>query len=367
MRLLLHEIPVPDLPDADAIWGATGRDNRGRIWIGVSGKRFGSSGHLLRYDPDTRTWTVAGRVLDKLDRAGLAAPGMGQVKLHSRIVQAGDGWMYFTSMDEEGEREDGSALPKWGSHIWRIHPDTLEWQHRFASPDALIALGAAGSSVWALGYWNHVVVHHHIRSGKTKRATAGSVGGHISRNLVVDARGHAFVPRLSTTEPVAQLLEFDADLRLLAHPILSGYAMPGDPAANHGITGLATRADGAAWFTTHAGKLFGITSVKAKPARVHPRGDFHPAGGGYAPSLFLLDDRTTLAGLVQRGTRFDWVERDLSGGTATSVELDTSRWRGLLLYGSMTRDRSGRFYVVGRTDMAKGHRPLVVAIERVAG
>jgi hypothetical protein len=365
MRLLLHELPVPDLPDADAIWGATGRDALGRIWIGVSGKRFGSSGHLLRYDPDTENWTVAGRVLDALDRTGLAEPGMGQVKLHSRIVQADDGWMYFTSMDEEGEREDGSAMPKWGSHLWRVHPDTLEWQHRFASPDALIALGAAGDSVWALGYWNHVVVHHDIRNATTTRTIAGSLAGHISRNMVVDARGRAFVPRLSGGQ--AELLELDASLQVQGRSALPGYAMPGDPGANHGITGLVTRADGAAWFTTHAGKLFGITSAADSAATVSALGDFHPAGGGYAPSLFLLDDGTTLAGVVQRGSRFDWVERDLLRGRAHSVALDTSKWSGLLLYGSMTRDRAGRFYVVGRADKAKGHRPLVVAIERVAG
>lgn len=366
MRLLLHEIPLPDLPDADAVWGATGRDNRGRIWVGVSGKRFGSSGHLLRYDPATRAWTVVGRVLDVLERAGLAELGMGQVKLHSRIVQARDGWMYFTSMDEEGEREDGSALPTWGSHLWRVHPETLEWQHRFASRDALIALGAAGPSVWALGYWNHVVVHHDVKSGLTASKTVGSVGGHISRNLIVDARGHAFVPRVSGDTPDAQLIELDAMLRERSRSPIPGYAMPGDPAGNHGITGLTTRADGVTFFTTHTGRLYEISPDTTASPRLKMLGDFHPAGGGYAPSLFVLDDGTTLAGVVQRGGRFDWVERDTLRGSARAVELDTSRWPKLLLYGSVTRDDAGRFYLVGRTGAAGGNRPLVIAVERRA-
>lgn len=364
LQLLLHEIPLPDLPDADAIWGATGRDHLGRIWIGVSGKRFGSSGHLLRFDPATRTWAVVGRVLDELDRAGLAAPGMGQVKLHSRIVQARDGWMYFTSMDEEGERDDGSALPKWGSHLWRVHPETLEWQHRFASRDALIALGAAEGSVWALGYWNHVVVHHDVNSGLTTSTAVGSVGGHISRNLVVDARGHAFVPRVTPELSAAELIELDRTLVERSRSPMPGYDLPGDPAGNHGITGLVTRADGVALFTTHTGRLYAISpDAKASP-RVEPLGDFHPAGGGYAPSLFRLDDGATLAGVVQRGSRFDWVERDIGRRSAFAAEIDTSRWPKLLLYGSVTRDDAGRCYVVGRTGTKDGNRPLVIAVER---
>lgn len=364
MRLRLHDIALPALPDADAIWGATGRDPLGRIWIGVSGKRHGSSGHLLRFDPATRTWAVVGRVLDELHRAGLAAPGMGQVKLHSRIVQAGDGWMYFTSMDEEGEREDGSALPKWGSHLWRVHPETLEWQHRFASPDALIALGAAGSSVWALGYWNHVLVHHDTHTGLTRRAVVGSVGGHVSRNVVVDARGHAFVPRLAPGAPTAELIELDITLRERSRSPIRGYDMSGDPADNHGITGLITRADGVTLFTTHTGQLYEIAAGDRALARLRALGSFHPAGGGYAPSLFLLDDAATLAGVVQRGSRFDWVERDIGRRNAFAAEIDTSRWPKLLLYGSVTRDDAGRCYVVGRTGTKDGNRPLVLAVER---
>lgn len=357
----LREIAVPDLPDAEAIWGATGRDDRGRLWIGISAKRHGSSGRLLRFDPATGTWADAGRVLDALARAGLGRPGMGQVKLHSRVVQAADGWMYFTSMDEEGEREDGTALPRWGSHLWRIHPDTLEWQHRHASTDALIALGAAGHDVWTLGYWDHVLLHHDARSGTTRRVVAGSVGGHISRNLVVDARGRAFVPRLFAQGGDAELLELEATLQVRARTPLPGYALPGDPGANHGITGVATRADGFAWFTTHAGRLFEIAPGDGR-STVRALGDLHPAGGGYAASLFLLDDGRTLAGVVQRGRRFDWVERDPVTGAARCAVLDTSRWSGLLLYGSMVRDADGWCHLVGRADVPGGHRPVLLAV-----
>lgn len=367
MKLQVRLLGVPDLPDADAVWGATGRDSRGRIWIGVSGKRFGSSGHLLCYDPLTDAWTVAGRVLDHIARAGRAAPGAGQVKLHSRIVQAEDGWLYFTSMDEEGEREDGTALPRWGSHLWRIHPDTFEWQHRYGTTDALIALGAAGRTVFALGYWNHVLVRHDIATGDTRRTVVGSVGGHISRNLVVDARGHAFVPRVSAGGGRTELVEFDAELQPLAASVLEGYAMPGDPGANHGITGLATREDGYSWFTTHTGRLYGLEPRGRGAAHLRALGDLHPAGGGYAPSLFALNEGRTVAGVVQRGTRFDWVERDPVRGGADSRPLDTRALSGLLLYGSMTRDDEGRFYVVGRADAeGGGHRPVVLQLTRTA-
>ncbi|MFO1318855.1 MAG: hypothetical protein U1F52_04525 [Burkholderiales bacterium] len=365
MQLRVRDLRLPALPDADAVWGATGVDARGRIWVGVSGKRFGSSGHLLRYEPDADRWTVAGRVLDALARAGLAAPGQGQVKLHSRIVAASDGWLYFTSMDEEGEHEDGTALPRWGSHLWRVHPETGIWEHRLASADALIAVGAGGGSVFALGYWNHVLYHHDVVTGLTRRVVVGSSGGHVSRNLVVTANGRAFVPRVTEGGARAELVEFDVHLQERSAAALPGYAMPGDPGANHGITGLALGPGHQAWFTTHTGKLFAVDASSGGTARIIPLGDFHPAEGGYAPSLFLLDDGHTLAGVVQQGRRFDWVERNVVDGGADSQPFDTPGLTERLLYGSITRDHDGRFYLVGRVDAAAGgHRPVVLQVLR---
>lgn len=362
----IEVVPVPDTRHGEAIWGATGADAQGDLWFGVSAKHAGESARLLRFTPGADTWRDEGEAVDWLVRAGLNPPGAGQVKMHSRFVPGPAGWLYFTTMDEEGEREDGSARPRWGSHLWRIRPATGEREHLLASADALIAAGSGAGAVFALGYWDHVLYRYDTATGDVARVVVGSVGGHISRNLLVDARGSAYVPRVRRAADgsvEAALVAFDSRLVEIASTPLPGYVTAGDPAANHGITGLVRHPDGRLWFTTHTGRLYLVDARGAGPAQVTDLGPFHPDGERYAPSLFLDDDGTTLAGLVSRDGRFEWVARHIATGCTRVRPLDLSPLREVLLYGSVARDREGRFVLAGRYRDAGGrNRPLVVRV-----
>lgn len=360
------ELPVPVFPDANAIWGATGRDARGQLWFGVSAKKPGSSAHLMRLDPASRQWTDAGAVNDQLDRAGVRRSGEGQVKIHSRILQAPDGWLYFTSMDEAGEHEDGSMLPRWGSHLWRIDPATLAWEHLLAVPEGLVAAAAGGPFVFALGYFGHVLYRFDTRSREVRRAIIGAEGGHACRNVLADSRGHAFVPRLGRSADgagEAHLVELDARFDVRAATPLPRYPIAAGPAANHGIVGLASMPDGGTYFTTHDGWLHELTPQGAAATAVVDRGLFHPEGVAYAPSLFALDGHRTLAGVAQRNGRFDWVRRDVRSGRTESAPIDLGHRKDVLLYGSMTADDAGACYVAGwQAADGGGHRPLLMRI-----
>ena len=50
--------------------------------------------------------------------------------------------------------------------------------------------------------------------------------------------------------------------------------------------------------------------------------------------------------------RYEWLEFDFRARKATAVKLDVpvpaDRWKSLLIYGSLTRDDKGRYYVGGR-------------------
>src|SRR4051794_27234209 len=47
----LRPLPLPDLPGAQAVWGATGRDDRGNVWFGVSAAMGGqASARLFEYE-----------------------------------------------------------------------------------------------------------------------------------------------------------------------------------------------------------------------------------------------------------------------------------------------------------------------------
>ena len=360
-----RELRVPPFADATSIWGATGRDWRGRIWIGVSATSPGMSAHLLQYDPETDAWEDRGSVVDQLRAAGRHRQGEGQIKIHSRIITADDGWLYFASTDEDGARDDGTALPRWGGHLWRIDPDTGTWQHMMAAAEGLVAASGVGRYVYVLGYWDHVLYQYDTANRSTKRAVVGSIGGHVSRNFLADVNGHVYVPRVGKSRGKASvaLIEYDSELQELAATPLEYYLGQEAIEENHGILGLAYLADGRLAFTTHRGQLYVIEPQPGRPAKVSAAGWFHPRGEAYAPSLFSVDGRRFLAGVTQRGPRSEWVIFDLQTRRAVAFPLDTKNLRDVLLYGSVSRDNAGRFYLGGWTaNGAGGQRPLVLQV-----
>ena len=363
----IQEIALPPLRDGVCIWGATGRDRDGHIWVGVSADSPGGSAHLLQFDPETSAWHDRGTVVDQLKAAGLYRQGEGQAKIHSKIVTDVEGWLYFASTDEEGEMIEGATLPHWGGHLWRTKPDRQRWQHLMAVPEGLLAVSGVGRYIYVLGYWGHVLYQYDTVSGKNKRVVVGSAAGHVSRNFLADVRGHAYVPRL-TGQPggtvSAALVEYDSELRELAATPLDNYLGTLSPHANHGIVGLVYLADGRLLFTTHRGQLYMIQPRADLPALVTAIGWFHPDGEAYAPSLFALGGDGLVAGVTERNGRHEWVVLELKTHISGAFPLDTKGLRGVLLYGSVNRDLAGRAYVGGwASSTSGGTRPLMLQIE----
>jgi len=371
---MVEVLTVPEFPGYSAVWGATGRDHRGHVWLGVSTRVWGGA-HLIEFIPNATgggRLVDRGSVIDQLKRLDLHTKGMTQIKIHSRIEQAADGFLYFTSMDEKGEAEDGSRLPTHGSHLWRIRPDDPdEWEHLAAAPHGLIALATAGQYVYALGYYGHVLYQYDTEAAKLRTKNVGSLGGHTSRNLVVDRRGHAYVPRLLTdlsdpsAAPVAMLVEFNADLKEIASSPLDGY-VGSDINQSHGIIALHPLADGSIALATQTGVLHRVTpGSDARPAAVEKLGFFHPQGARYIATMFSYDGKRHIMGIAQRGNDWDWVCFDLSTKTSRIAPLrieyrDQRKLFKHLLYGSVTRDAAGAFFVVG-TDQNLD-RPVVLRL-----
>ena len=132
---------------------------------------------------------------------------------------------------------------------------------------------------------------------------------------------------------------------------------------NHGIVGVAYLSDGRLAFTTHRGQLYLIEPRADGAAKVSALGWFHPQAGTYAPSLFAVDGRRFVAGVTQRGRRFDWVTFDLQSKKSVAHQVDTKGLRDVLLYCSMARDNVGRFYLGGWASNGKGgQRPLLLQV-----
>ena len=188
----------------------------------------------------------------------------------------------------------------------------------------------------------------------------------MSRNFLADVGGHAYVPRL-TAQPngkiLTELVEYDVNLHEVAAIPLDYYLGTESPSANHGIVGLAYLADGKIVFTTHRGYLYAINPMLGGSASVTGVGWFHPAGEAYAPSLFTFSGGSLLAGVTQRAGRYEWVVFDLATGISSAFPLDTKDLRSVLLYGSVSRDNAGRFYVGGwAKGPTGGQHPLVLQI-----
>ena len=358
----VRELPLPAVAGGASVWGATGRDRRGRIYAAVSVHDTGASPHLFEFDPASGQWRDRGNPRDELRRLGLLRDGESQVKLHSRIVQAADGYLYFASFDEDGEDQRSHTRPRWGGHLWRMHPEREGWEHLLATPDALIAVATTGRHVYALGYFDHALHVFDTLTGATRRTVVGAADGHVSRNLVVGSDEHAFVPRLRAAGGGhrAELVEFDPALREIAATPLADYLDGESPAAHHGIVAFTWLADDSTVFTTHGGRLHRIRPTPGGPSKVEDAGFMHPAGAAYAPALFPFNGESLVAGLARRAHgEFEWVVHDLDTGLAGAFPFATDFLPKLLLYGSVTRDDEGRFYVGGWSD----GRPVLLQVD----
>ena len=361
----VRRLEVPAFDDATSVWGSSGRDFRGHIWVGASARSPGMSAHLFEYDPHADSWRDHGSVVAQLQAQGMHRPGEGQVKIHSKIVPAADGWLYFASSDEEGERAEAGVLPRWGSHLWRIHPQHHTWQHVLAAPEGLIAVSGVGRYMYALGYWGHVLYQYDTATSQVRRVEVGSLQGHVSRNFLADVRGHAYVPRLFQRDGKAHavLVEYDAALKEVANTPLAFYLGKEPAESNHGIVGLAYLPDGRMVFATHLGRLYLIEPGESGPAGVIDAGWLHPDGPVYAPSLFALSGDSWVAGVAQRGQKFEWVVAELRTRSSAAFPVDTQGLKDVLLYGSISRDDAGRAYLGGwAADRSGTPRPLVLQI-----
>jgi hypothetical protein len=345
------EIPLPDFPGRDAIWGATGRDDRGHVWLGVAaGGVPQPSAHLLEYIPQHNEVFDRGSVVEQLKRVRPLAADESQMKIHSKIHPADDGFLYFASMDETGEHSDGSSYPIWGGHLWRMKPFASEWEHLLSTKEALIAVGGSGR-------WDQF----DTQTQKVRQRKVGSVGGHISRNFLVDLNGHAYVPRVhrpqedstNSTPLVAELVEWDEQLEELQAVPIPGYE-PTPDFESHGIVGWTFLADGDLLFTTSSGGLWRVHPKQGAAAEITLLGNFHPEGRSYPSALYSFAGTQYACGIVRNAQgAYQWVIYDLQWHSSRAVELNQTpftRHGNMALYGSNTRDNEGNGYLVGRGD-----------------
>ncbi len=371
----ITEIQLPEVDFEHAIWGATGRDDYGNVYFGISCFGDEASAALCRLSPGRESATFAGDTLANLRRLRIASESMTQMKIHTKPVQGDDGYVYFASMDEQGETEDGSRLPIYGSNLWRVpvsanqtSETVSQWEHLLAIPEAIIATGCTGRYVYALGYYQHILYQYDTETAAVQKIQVGSSGGHISRNLIVDLEEHAYVPRVilrGEGNYIVQLIEYDDQMKEVASHPIDDYGATSD-FSSHGITGFAFLKNGDCLFTTSKGALYRLRTNGEKPSSVERLGWFHPKGESYASFLCSPDGELTLCGIATCEGETHWVVYDLEQWRGEVIALKASAQNILgrdrvLFYGSNTRDDDGSAFVTGWHYLSESNRYLPYA------
>ena len=348
---------VPE--NVDAIWGATGRDDNGRIYFGAS-SHSGDKGSafLYQYNPETGDIIEQSDVVSELKSNQVYRRGMRQNKLHSKFYQANDGYLYFSSFDEAGEAK--GVNPTWGGNLWRKLPNDKHWQHVLATEEAIVGINTNGRYVYALGYWDHVLYQYDIETDKVQRVTVGSTNRHVTRNFIVDELGHVYVPQLiknDFNEVEVSLAEYDEELKLVAIYPLPSYQSD-DFKEHHGIVAYTSMKNGDIYFTSADGGLYQIIPFDKSATKVQFKGMMHPNGKAYIASLFSIDGTGILAGIGRQDTKdggigYEWIIFNTSLSLANTTKIPVSN---SLLYGSLTRDNKGDMYIVGTSK----NKPLLL-------
>ncbi|MEC9260010.1 MAG: hypothetical protein VYD53_01580 [Pseudomonadota bacterium] len=356
----VEPVILPDIGRTDVSWGAVGSDSEGNIYVGLAESEDAPrSAYLVKINAAGQA-TVMGDVVSELKRAGIAPASVSQGKIHSQIVAANDGYLYFSSFDEAGETE--VRLPDYGGHLWRLNTLSGQWQHLLATPEALIAVNTDGRYVYALGYWGHVLYQFDTQSAKVNKTEVGSIPGHVSRQFLVDGKGHVYVPKLSQSgineEPSAMLVEFDQNLNPVTEYPLPDYSSE-DMTRYRGIVAYTNMRNGDVYFTLGQGYLLQVQAAESGAEKLINHGLFNPAGEANIPSLFTVDGEQFVMGVSRRsGADSEWlIYEKISGAT---VNYAMPELNDFLFFGTEAKDAVGNFYLVGRD--TKTGKPKVVRI-----
>jgi hypothetical protein len=373
-----NEIELP-AEGGDSIWGALGVTTTTDVWVGISGSGS-KGGQLLSLTAVDNVARSRGSAVDQRSPGQSQEANQHQNKIHSRIREADDGFVYFTSMNETGESWRDNRLPQYGGRLWRLQPEKKAWEQVMTTPEALIALETTGRYVYALGYWGHVLYQFDTQSGRTERLQIGSDCGHVSRNFLVDLREHAYVPKVisktGSTEcraedMVVSLAEVSPTMQVIAEHALPDYLGNTTAHQSQGITAYAYRQDTSIIFSNMNGDLYHLIAHGDQPALVLPLGKLLPGAKSQITNLVNLDGKSLLgAAAVLRGKHekgLHWLVHDTSTMDTEAIPInlppDLQQFKAILLYGSGIRDGQGHAYVGGRIQHQDGKiRPLLLRL-----
>lgn len=383
---ILKSLDIPLKHGMNSIWGATGRDHLGRIYYGVSAwdGLDDPSAMLWRFDPSKEVFESLGSVNEKLDELGIRRSSPfpeTQIKIHSKIYQAEDGKIYFSTQDEHQEKEDGSSGALFGGRLFSFDLNSQQWECIHMAPEGLIALTARGRYVVAEGYFGHVLYQYDTQTKTIRSKRLGTFKGHVSRNIFMDRRMHVYGIRVRPADDQEQhgvyqvedqrqrvsLVELNTELEEVQDWPLDDYLLTGTT-ASEGITGFCELKDGSIVFVAQTGALWKL-SIEKDGAKIERLGWFSSEGPAFCGGLFCPFGQRYVCGFTikKEGAPYKWTIFDIDRLTSHTLKLDSRSQallnrEQLLAYGTETIDHQSRAYVVGWRQLDGGKAPHVLQL-----
>lgn len=358
--LRVAEARVPDISGGYAIWTGVSRDRAGQFWFAVSSEGVARpSAHLFQWDA-RREARDCGDVVTALRALGRYRDGEFAGLVCSPIVEAEDGNLYFASIGEDRPRPDGHRAPPWGSHLWRVRRPTNTWELLRSVPEGLVAVACHGDFVYALGYPGHRLYQFHVPTGRLRDERVGSAGGHACRTIVIDARGHVFIPRIAAPRepdqpPHVELVELNEELKVVHRTPLEHYEGR-DLREGPGIV-AAFKDDAAVSFVTSTGAVYRLEAPvhRHAPAAVEFWGTLCELEASRVMSVALDDAGEELIAVAQSGGSKDAGANRIAVLSAELMTLQPAlqpfgmadKLPGLEFTGPAASDEGGQFWFAG--------------------
>lgn len=128
---------------------------------------------------------------------------------------------------------------------------------------------------------------------------------------------------------------------------------------NQGIVAYATLRDGTIAFLVGEGRLYTLQPTKEGSGRLSARGFMHPEGPARIKTLFSHNGESLLVSIAENARTtpgMHWLIHELESGVSATKTFVAPLGGFNLIYGSMTRDDNGAFYVAG--SLRQGSQPV---------
>ena len=359
----------------DSCWWALGSNRAGNIYVAISNHLNYPGGNVavFKYDPALGRMSFLNDLQSVSTAAGNWLPSENQQKVHTRLIEGGDGRIYFATHDNSW----GDLADHRGTHFYMIENDQITDLSvntpQYLDKDMQTVEGSIGVHVenygtigmemapgtpgiiYGITYGEGYLYRLDLGTGGIRmlaRTGRGYDKG-IIRNLAVDLDGNAYVPVRGDSTGEIRIFKYDNTEDSwgdTGKSYIDGFLAVDDFEKSGWVLHVYPKARDMAYFIAYDGKVYRFTFGTET---LEYLGILEANPNPHVHNLILSGDGKRLYALVYRyggssGNKF--VEFNLETGLARTIESRITLYGSRdLIFGGFAKDRLGHAYMVGWT------------------